>query len=126
MAEARTRSVRIRGRAAGVFAAGYFAALISFWVAGIVAYAGWGHGFTRLMGLAYFPILLLPVVGRGTLGGIEVHSAIWVWWFALQMVLGAGAIWLNPYEREHKHRPRLGVHRSGKARARALARMPRI
>ncbi len=126
MAEARTRSERIRGRAAGLLAAGYFAALISFWVAGIVAYAGWGHGVTRLLGLAYFPILLLPFIGRGTLGVIHVHSAIWISWFALQMVLGAGAIWLNPYEREHKHRPRLGRHRSGVSRARSLARMPRI
>jgi hypothetical protein len=126
MAEARTRSVRIRGRAAGLFAAGYLVALTSFWVAGVVAYAGWGHGFSRVLGLAYFPILLLPVVGRGTLGGLEIHSAIWVWWFALQMFLGVGAIWLNPYERDHKHRPRLSVHRSGVSRARSLARMPRI
>ena len=127
MAEARTRSVRIRGRAAGLLAAAYFTAFVSFWIAGIVAYAGWGHGFTRLLGLAYFPILLLPVLGHGTLDGLRVHSSIWVWWFALQMVLGAGAIWLNPYEREHKHRPGLGVRRSAMSRARSLApRIPRI
>ena len=45
-------------------------ALTSFWVAGIVAYAQQGHGFTRLLGLVYFPILLLPFVGKGTLGGL--------------------------------------------------------
>jgi hypothetical protein len=125
MAEARTRSVRIRGRAAGLFAAGYVVALTSFWVAGAVAYAESGHGLSRLLGLAYFPILLLPVVGKGTLGGLEVHGAIWVWWFALQMILGAAAIWLNPYERPHRLPPRFGVRRAGASRARSLARMPR-
>jgi hypothetical protein len=124
--EARTRSVRIRGRAAGLFAAGYVVALTSFWVAGAVAYAGSGHGLSRLLGLAYFPILLLPFVGKGTVAGIDVHSAVWIWWFALQMVLGAAAIWLNPYERPHRRRPRFGVRRSGASRARPLARMPRV
>ncbi len=112
MAEARTRSVRIRGRAAGLFAAGYVVALASFWVAGIVAYAQSGHGWSRLLGLAYFPILF--------------RGAIWVWWFALQMVLGAAAIWLNPYERPRHRHPRLTVSRHGIARGRPLARMPRV
>jgi hypothetical protein len=126
VAEARTRSVRIRGRAAGLFAAGYVVALTSFWVAGTLAYAGSGHGFSRLLGLAYFPILVLPFVGKGTLAGLEIHSAVWIWWFALQMVLGAAAIWLNPYERPHHRRPRFGVRRSGAPQARSLARMPRV
>ena len=112
MAEARTRSERIRGRAAGLFAAGYVVALTSFWVVGIVAYAQSGHGWSRLLGLAYFPILF--------------RGAIWVWWFALQMVLGVAAIWLNPYERARHRRPRLGMPRAGVTRARSLARMPRI
>jgi hypothetical protein len=124
--EARTRSERIRGRAAGLFAAGYVVALTSFWVAGAVAYAGSVHGFSRLLGLAYFPILLLPFVGKGTVAGIDVHSAVWVWWFALQMVLGAAAIWLYPYERPHRRRPRFGVRRSSASRSRTLARMPRV
>jgi hypothetical protein len=125
MAEARTRSARIRGRAAVCFAAGYVVALASFWVAGAAAYAQQGNGFTRLLGLAYFPILALPLVGKGTLGGIDVHSAVWVWWFALQMMLGAAAIWLNPYERS-SGRSRLAVSPAALARARSLARMPRI
>lgn len=110
MAEARTRSERIRGRAAGLCAAGYVVALASFWIAGIVAYAQTGHGWSRLLGLAYFPILF--------------RGPIWVWWFALQMVLGAGAIWLNPYERQIRH-PRLNTSRTRVSRARTLARMPR-
>ena len=125
MAEARTRSARIRGRTAGFFAAGYVVALTSFWVAGIAAYAQQGHGFTRLLGLMYFPILLLPFVGKGTLGGLQVHSAIWLWWFALQMILGAAAIWLNPYERPSRRRSRLVEPPAALVRARALARMPR-
>ena len=134
MAEARTRSVRIRSRAAGLFAAAYFVALTSFWVAGAVAYEQSVEGWSRLLGLAYFPILLLPVVGRGTLGGLEVHTSIWLWWFALQMVLGVAAIWLYPYgPRRHRlprpprpPRPhRFGAARSSLPRDPSLVRMPR-
>lgn len=128
MAEARTRSAWMRSRAAGLFAAGYVVALATFWVAGAAAFAVSGPGLSRLAGLAYFPILLLPVVGRGTLGGLAIHSAVWFWWFGLQMVLGAAAIWLYPYEpmrRRHPRRPRFGASRSGVAGDRSLARMPR-
>jgi hypothetical protein len=125
VAEARTRSARFRGRTAGFCAAGYVGALTSFWVAGIAAYAQQGHGFTRLLGLVYFPILLLPFVGKGTLGGLQVHSDIWFWWFGLQMVLGAAAIWLNPYERPRRRRSRLADQRAALLRARAPARMRR-
>ena len=125
MAEARTRSVRIRSRAAALFAAAYIVALTTFWITGAAAYATTEHGLSRLLGLAYFPILLLPFFGKGTLGGIQVHSAIWLWWFALQMILGAVAIWLYPYE-PPRHRPSRSATRAGAARARSLARMPRI
>jgi hypothetical protein len=121
MAEARARSLRMRSRAAGLFAAGYVVALVSFWVMGAAAYLRWAQGPSRLLGLAYFPILLLPFVGRGTFGGLHVHSSIWVWWFALQMVLGAAAIWLYPYERRRLRRPRLDA-RSSEARRRAPVR----
>jgi hypothetical protein len=125
VAEARTRSARIRGRTAGFCAAGYVVALTSFWVAGIAAYAQQGHGFTRLLGLAYFPILVLPFVGKGMLGSLQVHSDIWLWWFGLQMVLGAAAIWLNPYERPSRRRSLLVEPPAALLRARALVRMPR-
>jgi hypothetical protein len=105
MAEARTRSVRIRSRAAGLFAAAYVVALTSFWVVGALAYLRFEHGSAKLAGLAYFPILMLPWVGHGTIGALSVHSPIWLSWFALQMVLGIGAMWLYPYER--RLRPRL-------------------
>ena len=128
MVEARTRSLRFRGRAAGVFAAGYVVALASFWLAGIVAYAVTEDGLAKLAGLAYFPILLLPWFGEGTVLGIDVGSDIWWWWFALQMALGAVAMWMYPYEPRRRHparRPRL-ASRSGLAKSRPVARMPRV
>ena len=129
MAEARTRSVRLRSRAAGLFAAGYCVALTSFWITGAAAYALTDRGVERLAGLAYFPILLLPFLGHGTLGGFQVHSAVWVWWFALQMVLAVAAIGLNPYEwprRRRPRRPRQAAPRPGLSGARPVARAPRI
>lgn len=128
LAHARTRSVRIRSRAAGLFAAGYMAALTSFWIAGAAAYAASVHGLSRLLGLVYFPILLLPVLGRGSFGGLEIRSSIWLWWFALQMVLGVAAIWLYPYGRKRHRRPRrprFEAARSGLPGDPSLARMPR-
>lgn len=116
MAEARARSVRMRSRAAGLFAAGYVVALVSFWVMGAAAYLRWEQGPARLLGLAYFPILLLPFVGRGMLGSLHVHSAIWMWWFGLQMVLGTAAIWLYPYERRRLRRPRMDARSPGATR----------
>ena len=128
MAEARTRSERMRSRAAVLFAAGYVVALTSFWLVGAAAYAVSGHGLTRLLGLAYFPILLLPFVGEGTLGGLEIHSVIWVWWFALQMTLGVFAILLYPHNRSLRRRPyppRSHAPRTSVA-SRSLTRMPRV
>lgn len=128
MAEARTRSIRIRSRAAVFFSAAYLVALASFWLAGTAAYEQSVEGWSRLLGLAYFPILLLPVVGRGMLGGLDVRSSIWLWWFALQMVLGVTAIWLYPYSRRLHRRPRpprFGAARSRLPRDPSLVRMPR-
>lgn len=128
MAEARTRSERIRSRAAMLFAAGYLAALTSFWLAGAIAYAVSGHGLSKILGLAYFPILLLPMIGEKTLAGIPIHSMVWVWWFALQMVLGVAAIWLYPHDRSLRRRPyppRAGAPRAH-ASPRSLARVPRV
>ena len=103
----------MRSRAAGLFAAGYAVALVSFWVMSAAAYLRWAQGPSRLLGLAYFPILLLPIVGRGAFGSLHVHSSIWVWWFALQMALGIAAIWLYPYERPRFRRPRKEAQPSG-------------
>jgi hypothetical protein len=116
MAEARARSVRMRSRAAGLFAAGYVVALASFWVMGATAYLRSSPGPSRLLGLAYFPILLLPFLGHGMLGSLHVHSSIWMWWFALQMVLGTAALWLYPHERGRLRRPRLNVQPPGTTR----------
>jgi hypothetical protein len=105
MAEARTRSVRIRSRIAGLLGMAYVVAFASFWIAGITAYMKIGHGFSRLLGFLFFPILLLPF-GDGTqkLRALDIHSPVWLWWFALQMVLGFAAIWVYPYERRRPSR----------------------
>jgi hypothetical protein len=120
MAEARTRSVRIRSRAAGLVAAAYVISLASFWVVGAAAYLKTMDGPSKLLGLAYFPILLLPWIGRGSIGALNhVDSPIWFWWFGLQMVLGIAAIWLWPYE--HRLRPRLEPGQRALSRARSVA-----
>jgi hypothetical protein len=123
MAEARTRSVRIRSRAAGLFAAAYVVALASFWVVGATAYLRFEHGSAKLVGLAYFPILMLPWVGHGNFGALSVRSPIWLWWFALQMVLGITALWLYPYDRTR--RPRLEAGPRALSRAGWVARVRR-
>jgi hypothetical protein len=114
MAEARSevaaRAMKLRSRAAAVCAAGYVVALTSFWLVGAAAYLRFEHGPWKLLGLAYFPILLLPLVGHGMVGTLHVGSSIWLWWFGLQMVLGAAAIWLYPYERPRR-RSRAGMGR---------------
>jgi hypothetical protein len=105
MAEARTRSVRIRSRTAGLLGVAYVVAFASFWIAGTTAYLKFGHGFAKMLGFLYFPILLLPIGdGPEKLGALEVHSEVWLWWFALQMVLGIAAIWIYPYERRRPSR----------------------
>jgi hypothetical protein len=105
MAEARTRSVRIRSRAAGLLAAAYMVAFASFWIAGATAYLKIAHGFGKLLGFLYFPILLLPLGdSQQKLGALEIHSPVWLWWFALQMVFGIAAIWVYPYERRRPSR----------------------
>ena len=105
MAEARTRSVRIRSRAAAILATAYVVAFASFWIAGTTAYLKFGHGFGKLLGFLYFPILLLPLgEGNQKLGALDIHSPVWLWWFALQMVLGIAAIWVYPYERRRPSR----------------------
>jgi hypothetical protein len=76
-----------------------------------------GQGAEKLLGFAYFPILLLPAVGRGAVGALRVHSSIWLWWFALQMILGVAAIWLYPYD--VRRRTYIVVRRVPGAKARA-------
>lgn len=123
IAEARTRSVRIRSRAAGLFAAAYVVSLVSFWAVGAAAYLKVMDGPSKLLGLVYFPILLLPMIGHGSIGALQVHSPMWFWWFALQMVLGIAAIWLYPYE--HRLRPRLEPGPRALSRAGWVARVHR-
>jgi hypothetical protein len=123
MAEARTRSVRIRSRASGLFIAAYFVALASFWVVGAAAYLKTEHGVSKLLGLAYFPILALPWVGEDVkIGSLPVHDPIWLWWFALQMVLGIAAMWLYPYERVRGPRLEAGPRALIRARSARAAR----
>jgi hypothetical protein len=86
-------------------ATAYVVAFASFWIAGTTAYLKFGDGFERLLGFLYFPILFLPL-GHGSekLGTLEVYGSVWLWWFALQMVLGIAAIWVYPYERRRPSR----------------------
>jgi hypothetical protein len=130
VAEARTAEVgagpsRARSRAAAVFAAAYVVSLASFWIIGAVAYFRSGHGPSSLLGLAYFPILLLPMVGKGWLGALRIGSSIWLWWFALQMVLAIAAIWLYPYERPRR-RSRRAMVRQREVSHSIAAEAPRI
>jgi hypothetical protein len=107
-------------------AGAYVVALASFWVAGTIAYLQIEQGAAKLLGFLYFPILLLPWVGHGsdtTIGAFQVHSSIWIWWFALQMVLGIAAMLLYPYER--RLRPRLEPGPRALSRARSRARVSR-
>jgi len=96
MAEARARLLRIRGVTAAVLAAVYVVAVVSFWVVGASAFMRSGHGLERLLGIAYLPILVLPVIGHGALDGLRIHSWIWIWWFLAQMVLGIATVWAYP------------------------------
>ena len=98
MAEARTRLLRLRGWTAGVLAVAYVLAVVSFWVVGASAFMRSTHGSERLLGIAYLPILVLPVIGHGVLDGIRIHSWIWIWWFLAQIVLGVATVWAYPHE----------------------------
>ena len=123
MAEPRTRSLRIRSRAAGLFAAAYVVAFTSYWLVGAAAFLRFEHGSARLVGFSYFPILMLPWVGHGQIGPLNVHGPVWLWWFALQMALGIGAMWLYPYDRAR--RPRLEAGPRALSRAAWVARARR-
>jgi hypothetical protein len=95
-------ATKLRSRVAGVFAACYVVAMASFWLVGAAAFLRSEHGPASLAGLLYFPILLLPFIGRGMLGVLHIRSPIWLWWFALQMFVGVAAIWLYPYDHPNR------------------------
>ena len=100
MLVARNRFLGIRGLTAGILAIVYVFAVASFWIAGASAFMRSAHGLDRLLGIAYLPILVLPIVGHGVIDGIRVHSSIWIWWFLAQMLLGVAAVWAYPPERQ--------------------------
>ena len=95
-----------------------------FWFEGARAYLHVASGPERFLGFAYLPILLLPSIGSGTVDGIVVHSVVWWWLFALQMVLGAAAIFTYPNERPRWRNP--GRPARVAAGSAGIARAPRM
>ena len=59
------------------------------------------------------------MVGEGRSAPRTIASPVWLYWFALQMVLAIAAIWIYPYER--RFRPRLLA-----AGPRALSRASKV
>ena len=117
--------MRFRTWASRFLFAAYLLVFGVFWFEGSLAYLRFENGPARLLGLAYLPILLLPSIGSGTVDGIVVHSAVWWWLFALQMTLGAAAMFMYPNERPRWRipvRPRKVVAMGGAG----MARAPRI
>lgn len=106
---------RLRARTSIVCFIMYGLLAISFWAAGSLAYWRAGSGAERLLGLLYLPSLALPVVGRGSLAGLPVESALWWWWFAAQALVAGIAICLYPYDR---------APRARSAPARGRSRLP--
>lgn len=116
--------MRIRTWAARFLVLAYLLSFGVFWFEGVQAYLRFASGPERFLGFAYLPILLLPSIGSGTVDGIVVHSVVWWWLFALQMVLGAAAIFMYPNERPRWRIPdRPGRLAGGSA---GIPRAPRI
>ncbi|MGH2596345.1 MAG: hypothetical protein ACRDH7_10335 [Actinomycetota bacterium] len=92
------RARTLRAGLAVILAILYGISVLSFWLAGAIAYLEGFHGPARFLGFAYVPSLLLPIVGRGEIAGIDVRSPVWVWWFVVQLALAFGAVWIYPHE----------------------------
>ena len=115
---ARSRSRNVRRWAARFLVYGYLVVFGVFWFEGSQAYLHLATGPARFLGFAYLPILLLPLIGVGTVNGIAVHSTVWLWLFTLQMFLGASAVFVYPSERPRwwsRPRARRAVGGSGDA-----------
>jgi hypothetical protein len=74
---------------------GYFVTNAVFWAYGFLAYYRGFGGPARFLGALYVPILALPAVGRGSIGGHDVRSVLWVAWFALEVCLGLAVVLVN-------------------------------
>jgi hypothetical protein len=100
-------SIRARTRASMCLAILYVISVVSFWLVAIAAFAQGFSGPARFLGILYLPALLLPVIGRGSVAGIAVHSQIWLWWFACQFALALAAATISPRERRRHPAPRV-------------------
>ena len=89
-------AVRLRRLVAALLGVAYLLAVAAFWVLGSVAWARSVDGVLSFLGILFVPILLLPVVGKGEVAGIETSSAVWWWWFGLLLALAAAAIFIAP------------------------------
>lgn len=70
----------------------YFVTNALLWAYGFLAYYRNFGGLVRFLGALYLPVLALPVVGRGEIGGHDVRSVLWVAWFALEVGLGLAVV----------------------------------
>lgn len=95
---------QMRARASAVLGSLYLLAAVTFWAAGAAAYMSDFTGPARFLGFVYVPILLLSFIAHGPTG---VHESLWIWWFALQLALGAAAVWTFPYDRRGRAANRL-------------------
>ena len=70
----------------------YFLTNALLWAYGFLAYYRNFGGVFRFLGALYLPIIALPVVGRGDIGGHDVRSILWIAWVALEMGLALAVI----------------------------------
>ncbi len=123
MAEARSR-FRSRMWGARALTVAYVFVLAAFWIEGSRAYLHMFDGSGRFLGLVYFPILFLPLIGRGTIDGLAIHGGIWLWLFALQMFFGTAAVFTYPSQRRSWQVP-VHPHAIGRGDSAAVAPTPR-
>jgi hypothetical protein len=72
--------------------AAYFLTNALLWVYGFLAYYRNFGGVFRFLGVFYLPILALPIVGRGEIGGHDVRSILWIAWVTLEVGLALAVI----------------------------------
>jgi hypothetical protein len=100
----RTFAPRTRWGLTGVLLVAYACTFLTYWFFGIQAFLQGGEGPARLLGFAYIPILLLPMLGRGS---------VWFWMFGVQIALAVAAMFAYPRATLHP-RPRRRVSRIGR------------
>ncbi|MEX1046717.1 MAG: hypothetical protein WD757_03820 [Actinomycetota bacterium] len=70
--------------------------VIGLYVAGVIAYFNNFNGVFKLAGLIPGSVLLLPLIGRGEIAGVPVHSYYWWFWALVVLSLYYLSVWLHP------------------------------